>query len=164
MNVVNDWKRSLGQVWDSLADGWRDLRERAAGAMTRFSPSKDGNVPATVEDGIPSSWGLLASDVFDNDESVVVRPEAPGMNKRDFSIEVRDGVLVVEGEKRFERERGTGQYRVMECAYGRFRRAVGLPVPVREDQARATYRDGVLRVELPKAEAARARRIAVQTN
>jgi HSP20 family protein len=51
----------------------------------------------------------------------------------------------------------------MQCAYGRFRREVALPVSVKADKTRATYRDGVLRIELPKADGARARRIAVTT-
>jgi HSP20 family protein len=161
MSVLNDWKRNLGQAWENLAEGWRELRERAAGAMTRFSPARDPEVPAPAESAFSPSWGLLAADVFDNDNSVVVRLEAPGMEKRDFKVEVRDDVLYVEGEKRFERETGDGRYRLMQCAYGRFQRAVGLPVPVKSDRARATYRDGVLRIELPKAESARARRIEV---
>jgi HSP20 family protein len=107
-------------------------------------------------------WGLLAVDVFDDDERVVVRLEAPGMRKEDFRLEVRDDVLWVEGEKRFEREATRGHYRLMQCAYGRFQRAIGLPVPVRGEKARATYKDGVLRVELPKAESARTRRIEVK--
>ncbi len=66
--------------------------------------------------------------------------------KSELKVEVRDGVLVVEGEKRFEQQAGTGQYRLLQCAYGRFQRAVPLPVPVRGDRARAAYRDGVLRI------------------
>lgn len=49
----------------------------------------------------------------------------------------------------------------MQCAYGTFRREVALPVPVRADRTKASYRDGVLRIELPKAEAAKPRRVDV---
>jgi HSP20 family protein len=164
MNVLKEWTRSLGHAWDSLAEGWRDLRESAAGAMTRFLPSSSGNGSAPPADAtFPAGWAVLAADVFDSDDHIVVRLEAPGMQKSDFKVEVRDGVLVVKGEKRVERQSGHGQYRLMQCAYGRFQRAVPLPVPVRGERARARYRDGVLRIELPKAEGApRPRRIAVQ--
>jgi HSP20 family protein len=74
------------------------------------------------------------------------------MNKEDLDIEVQDDALVVRGEKRFERENTDGRYRVMQCAYGNFRRVVPLPVPVLSDRAKAGYRNGVLRVELPKVE------------
>lgn len=132
--------------------------------MTRFLPSSSGNGSAPPDEAtFPASWAVLAADVFDSDDHVVIRLEAPGMQKSDFKVEVRDGVLIVEGEKRVERQSGDGQYRLMQCAYGRFQCAVPLPVPVRGERARALYRDGVLCVELPKAESApRPRRIAVQ--
>lgn len=163
MNVLNDWKRSLEQAWDSLAEGWRHLRSRAAGALTQFRPSAKSEPPVEVIGDVwPASWAVLAVDVFDDDDRVVVRLEAPGMRKEDFRLEVRDDVLWVEGEKRFERESTRGRYRLMQCAYGKFQRAIGLPVAVRGDKARATYKDGVLRVELPKVESALVRRIPVK--
>lgn len=163
MSVLTEFKRGLEQAWDSLAAEWRELRSRAAGALTRFSRTAKSEPPAEATGDLPPmEWGLLAVDVFDDDERVVVRLEAPGMRKEDFRLEVRDDVLWVEGEKRFEREATRGRYRLMQCAYGRFQRAIGLPVAVRGDKARATYRDGVLRVELPKAENALVRRIPVK--
>jgi HSP20 family protein len=72
------------------------------------------------------------------------------MNKSDFDIQVLDGALVVRGEKRFEREATEGRWRVLQCAYGSFLRTVPLPVAVMGDQARASYRNGVLKVDLPK--------------
>jgi HSP20 family protein len=90
--------------------------------------------------------------VFEDDKRLVVRLEAPGMAKSDFDIQVQDGALVVRGEKRFERESTEGRWRVLQCAYGSFLRTVPLPTPVKGDQARASYRNGVLRVELPKLE------------
>jgi len=55
------------------------------------------------------------------------------------------------------------RYRVRQCAYGSFHRAIPLPVPLEADKAAATYRNGVLRIELPKAERARARRIEIRS-
>lgn len=105
----------------------------------------------------------MASDVFDDDDQVVVRVEAPGMRREDFNIELHGDTLTVWGEKRSDRESSHGRYSVVQCAYGSFRRDVTLPVAVKAEKARATYRDGVLRIELPKADEARARRIAVKT-
>lgn len=105
----------------------------------------------------------MAADVFDDDDRVVVRLEAPGMRREDFDIQLHDDMLSVYGEKRFEREASQGSYRLVQCAYGSFRRDIHLPVPVRADKTQASYRDGVLRVECPKAEHARTRRVAVQT-
>ena len=83
------------------------------------------------------------------------------MEKQDIAIEVRDGVLAISGEKRFERENTEGRWRIMQCAYGSFRRSVPLSVEVLADKASASYRNGVLRVELPKAEPAPPRSVNV---
>jgi HSP20 family protein len=93
---------------------------------------------------------MLGGDVFEDEQRVVVRLEAPGMNKGDFDIQVQGDALVVRGEKRFERESTEGRWRVLQCAYGSFLRTVPLPAAVKGEQARASYRNGVLKVELPK--------------
>lgn len=158
----NDWKHGLEQAWESLSEGWREVRDRAAGALTRFRPGRgsDDGAPAD-EPPIGGSWALLAADVFDDDDKIVVRLEAPGMRKEDFSIELRDQLLLVHGDKRFERESSDGRWRVVQCAYGSFRRSVPLPAPVHADRAKASYRAGVLRIELPKREPVRTQRIEV---
>jgi HSP20 family protein len=100
---------------------------------------------------LPSGgWGVLAAEVSDDGDKVVVRLEAPGMAKDDFDLQVMDGYLVVRGEKRLEREETKGRYHVTECAYGHFERAIPLPDEVDTAKASASYKRGVLRVELPK--------------
>jgi HSP20 family protein len=95
-------------------------------------------------------WGVLAAEVSDDGDKVVVRLEAPGMAKDDFDLQVMDGYLIVRGEKRLEREETKGRYHVTECAYGHFERAIPLPDEVDTAKASASYKRGVLRVELPK--------------
>jgi HSP20 family protein len=107
------------------------------------------------------TWALLAGEVFEDERRVVVHLEIPGLEARDLDLEVRDDVLVVRGEKRFEHEESEGRYRLLQRAYGRFQRTVPLPAPVQADKAKAAYRNGVLKVELPKAESARPRVIQI---
>ena len=150
-------RQSVGTLWESVTEGWERLRQGAAGALTRYRPEHKSSLPTPdeVDDAswMPSaSWAMLGGDVFEDDKRLVVRLEAPGMNKSDFDIQVQDGALVVRGEKRFERESTEGRWRVLQCAYGSFLRTVPLPAPVKGDQARASYRNGVLKVELPKLE------------
>ena len=83
------------------------------------------------------------------------------MHKQDFDIQVLDQYLVVRGEKQVERERSEGRYHVTECAYGSFERAIPLPEEVESAKAKASYKKGVLRVELPKSAASRRRTIHV---
>jgi HSP20 family protein len=149
-------KENLGNVIDNLAEGWRHLPRSAAGALTRFRPGGHSGMPAReeVDDDfyLPGrGWSMLGGDVFEDDDRLVVRLELPGMDKQDINIEVLDDALVVSGEKRFQRESSEGRWRVMQCAYGSFRRSVPLPEKVRPEAARASYVNGVLRVELPKA-------------
>lgn len=164
---MDDIKEGFESAWGSIAEGWRRVRESAASALTRFTPGAKSALPARTEVDdeyyLPAqAWSMLGGDVFEDDERIVVRLEVPGMDKRDFDLEVRDDVLVVSGEKRFERERSEGRYRLLQCAYGSFRRVVPLPVRVRSDKAVARYKDGVLRVELPKLEPGKPKRVTVR--
>jgi len=90
-----------------------------------------------------------------------VRLEAPGLEREDFDIEVFEDTLIIRGEKRLTRERNEGRYHVLECAYGRFERAIPLPAEVEADRASARYRNGVLRIELPKTASQRRHHIEV---
>ncbi len=162
-------KESVGSLWDSVAEGWRQMIRSAAGALTRFRAGEKTNLPAEAQvddvSWLPNrGWALLGGDVFEDDRRLVVRLEVPGMEKEDIGIEVLDDALVVSGEKRFVREDSEGRWRVMQCAYGSFRRVVPLPVPVKADAARAAYKNGVLRVELPKAEPGRPRSVTIRVD
>lgn len=164
MSTLEQVRRSLGRTWESLAEGWQSLRERAGQALTRFRPLGTRDDMDTWEDQVirhSADWGLLAVEVREDDDSLVVRLEVPGMERDDFDIDVSEGYLVVRGEKRVQQEQRRGRYHVMECAYGSFERAILLPVEVDGHNASASYRRGVLTVSLPKTGRAKARRITV---
>ncbi len=165
MSTLQQVREGLHEAWDTLVDGWQRLYRRASGAITRFTP---GNKVREDEKGREqeisvrsAGWGVLAAEVFDDDDKIVVRLEAPGLEKSDFDLEVLDDYLVVRGEKLIERDRTEGRYHVSECAYGRFERAIPLPDEVESSKAQARYRNGVLRIELPKSVSRRRRRITV---
>lgn len=168
MSTLHQLREGLNEAWDTLVDGWQRLYRRAAGAITRFTPGKKARED---EQGVgqeiavrSAGWGVLAAEVFDDDDQIVVRLEAPGLDKSDFDLEVLDNYLVVRGEKQIERERTEGRYHVTECAYGRFERAIPLPQEVDSGKARANYKNGVLRIELPKVASRRRRTITVDVH
>lgn len=166
MSTLKQFSHGLGRAWDSLAEGWTQLHERAGQAITRFSPSGQQGELETRDEQLmrnASRWGIVAAEVNETDDMVRVRIEAPGMEPDDFDISVVDDFVVIRGKKQTRREEKQGKYYVMECAYGSFERAVPLPAPVDETGAKAKYRRGVLTVKLPKRETARARRIEVHT-
>lgn len=146
---------SLHDIWDNVAEGWRHLRQTASGALTRFRPGNKTNLPkpSEIDDShyLPTlGWSMLGGDVFEDDKRLVIRLEIPGMEKEDINIEITDDALVVSGEKRFQNEQTSGRWRMMQCAYGSFRRVVPLPAAVTPEAASARYQHGVLRIELPK--------------
>jgi HSP20 family protein len=149
-------KESFDALRDSVAEGWQQLRQSAANALTRFRPDETSRLPERKDIDDPffalHGWSMLGGEVFEDDKRVVVRLEVPGMDKQDLAIEVHDDMLVLSGDKRFDREDSEGRWRVMQCAYGSFRRVISLPATVVVDRSKASYRNGVLRVELPKAE------------
>ena len=160
-------RQGADQAWESLSEGWRELSARASGALTRFwaAPASTENSTAAPQRAGPrmTGWAFLAADVFESADKVIVRIEAPGMQREDFNVALSGDVLTVWGEKRIDHETTEGQWRVVQSAYGNFRRDVALPMAVQADKTKASYRDGVLRIELPKSDAARPRRIVVQT-
>jgi len=168
MSTLQQIRQDVTHAWDRVVDGWGQLFRRAAGALTRFTPGahKGDAEEASRKDmaARSSGWGLLAAEVFDDDDRVVVRVEAPGLDKNDFDLQVVGNYLVVRGEKRIERERTEGRYHVQECAFGRFERAIALPDEVETGKAKAEYKKGVLRVELPRSVSRRRHTIKVDVH
>ncbi len=164
MSTANQIRDGLVRAWDSVAEGWHELRDLAGDALTRFRPKSTRGEVESADDRLvhrASRWGLLAAEVADHDDAIQVMIEVPGLSAGDFDLEVRDDVLIVRGEKKISREETRGHYHVMERAYGHFERAIRLPVPVDEDGVKARYDAGVLNISLPKSKRVRSRRIPV---
>jgi HSP20 family protein len=159
-------KERIGALWNSLSEGWQHLHQSAASALTHFKSGSKPGVPARSEvDDIAylptQRWAILGGDLFEDERRLVVKLEVPGMEKQDFDIEVYDGMLAVAGEKRFQRESSEGRWQVVQCAYGSFRREIPLSTEVSLDDAKATYSNGVLRIELAKREPGKPRSRAI---
>lgn len=91
-----------------------------------------------------------AIDVAESDGELIVTAELPGMKKEDVDLQLADGVLTLKGEKSEESERQEQEIHVVERSYGAFRRSFTLPCAVDETKVAAEFKDGVLRVTLPK--------------
>lgn len=149
---VGDGDHGLSHAWNQLAEGWHELIARTRHALTRFSRGHDAVQDAASEWlRFCPGWGLVAGEIEQDDKSVYVRVELPGVDKRDIEIDVLDDVLVVRGEKRFAREASHGSFTLLERSYGRFERSFVLPCVVDAGHARASCRDGVLSISLPKS-------------
>src|SRR5918995_360865 len=105
-----------------------------------------------------------AVDVLESKDSYLLRAELPGMNKEDFDLEVKNGMLTISGERKLEEPVSGVQYRSVERVAGKFSRSFYLPQTVQQDEIQATYRNGILEIYVPKAEHAKARQITVNMN
>jgi HSP20 family protein len=160
-SALKELGRGLNQAWGAVSEGWRELARRSSSALTRFVQKRDAadGRPVSTATGFPQ-WGLLAGEVVETDRAVIVQIELPGIAREDCEIRIEEDALIIRGEKRADREYLGERYYVMERAYGSFERVLPLPDGVDRESAQATYRDGVLRVELPRNARPR-RRIAV---
>jgi HSP20 family protein len=104
-----------------------------------------------------------AFDVSETENELILRAEIPGMDKKDIDIQLTDGVLTIKGEKRHEKEDKEENYHFIERSYGTFSRSMRVPFDVEIEKVDATYKDGVLKVTLPKSETAKLRKIDVKS-
>jgi HSP20 family protein len=102
-----------------------------------------------------------AVDMFDNDDKIVIKAELPGMDKKDFSVDVKDRVLTLSGQRNYDNEVKEENYYRRERTYGKFKRAFQLSADVDADNIKAEFKDGVLKVEIPKPEAQKPKQITV---
>ena len=103
-------------------------------------------------------------DVTEDKEKYVLKADLPGLKKEDIRISLEDGVLSVEGERKFESEQKDKNFHRVERSYGRFVRSVNLGTAVDESKIRANYKDGVLEIIAPKVERAKAKTIDINAN
>lgn len=122
--------------------------------------------------GMPSPWrgGLNGFaprvNMTEKDGTIYVEAELPGMEEKDIDVQLADDMLTIRGERKEEKKDEQEQFYRREFSYGAFRRAIPLHARVQEDKVNATFKNGVLRIELPVSEEERrnARRINVKAS
>lgn len=121
-------------------------------------------------DFFPSTWldegsGLSrwnpAVDIFDNGDKIVLKAELPGVDKENIEVDLKDNILTLQGERNNESEVKEENYYRKERTYGRFERSFSLSGDLDPDKVSAEYKDGVLRIEIPKSEEKKPRKIDV---
>jgi len=108
--------------------------------------------------------GYPAVNVVDQENEILVTAELPGLEKDDFNLEIEQDRLLLRGEKKTEKEDKKGSYVIRESQYGSFSRSIPLPAAVDREAVHATYKQGVLRVTLPKTAEAKKSRIPVKVS
>ena len=136
--------------------------DRLASFRDEINRLFDGGTPAR-DSGLFSGW-TPALDVYDEKDRFLVSIELPGLKKEEISLSFHDGVLTVSGERKHEREGKEGETFRSERYFGKFQRSVSVPAAVDAGKVTASYKDGVLLIDLPKAEEAKPKQIQVNVS
>jgi len=119
-----------------------------------------GDVPAKQDTML---WGPFV-DVSETDEDFVVRAELPGTSQEDVKVSVDSNTLTIKGEKKLVREEKEKTYHRMERSYGTFERTFSLSNRVDSSKTKASFKDGVLEIRLPKVGEAKTKEIPIDAN
>lgn len=140
---------------------WRPFRDVVSiqDEMNRLFDDFFGR-PVARTDWTEGVWNPSV-DVSEDKDNVILRAEMPGMTKEDVRISIQDGVLTLRGEKKQEKEEKDKNYHRIERSYGSFCRSFQLPTSVKSDKVKATYKDGVLSITLPKTEEVKPKEIPI---
>ena len=136
-------------------------RRDANGLRGEFDPLFGALISATPA-RVASGRFAPATDIHENAEAFVIRLDLPGVPQEDVKITILGDTLAVRGERKVEENREGDPVTYRERLFGTFERNFTLTARVRADQVKATYRDGVLEVRVPKAEEAKVREIEIQ--
>jgi HSP20 family protein len=144
-------------------DPFEELRE-VQRSLDRLFDELSGRRPARRPQAREAAVWEPAVEVYETDQEVVVRAELPGVDPKDVNVTVQDNTVTIEAETREEQEERGRTYLRRELRYGRFVRSLALPAEVRSDAAKASYRNGVLEVRVPKSERAKPKQVKVEVS
>ncbi len=141
---------------------WNPMREMETlhNRINRFFDDSFFPALSLDDDTSLGSWKPVV-DIYENEDTVVVKAELPGVDKKDIKVDLKDGVLTLTGERSHEKEVEKENYCRKERAFGRFHRSFTVPTEIDPDKIKAEFKDGVLTVEIPKPEEQKPKKITV---
>jgi HSP20 family protein len=131
-------RREMDRLWDSLVEGRPGRRVEEMG-----------------------EW-LPSLDVSETKNDLLVKAELPGLDPKEIDISVANGILTIKGEKKQEKEEKEENYHLVERSYGSFVRSVQLPKDVQSDNISASFKNGILKITLPKSEESKKKEIKIK--
>ncbi len=140
-------------------------------SMDRWEPFRVSDIQTEVNRlfdnffGRPTSMSgrtwAPAVDMYATKDDLVITLELPGVSEKDVSVSITGDLLTIKGERRFENQVKEQDLLHVERTYGKFERVIQLPMAVQADRVKATYREGVLEIKLPKAEELKPKEIKI---
>jgi HSP20 family protein len=145
--------------WDPLED-IDSLRRSMNHVFDEFFTTTQ-RTPRDVSTGAPGEWAA-AVEVYETDLDVVIRAEMPNVDTRNVDVTITNDSITIKGQTKIEEQRPDRTYHARELRRGTFVRVVPLPAPVKSGEAKASYKDGVLEVKVPRLERVRPTSVKVQ--
>ena len=148
---------------------WEPFRD-LAGLQDRMNRLFDESFRGLTRGGAAEEdWALggtwaPAVDIYEQEGHIVLKAELPGSDPKDVDIRLDNNVLTLRGERKVDNDVQRDSYHRVERAYGSFTRSFTLPSVVDQEHIKADYKDGVLKVTLPKREEAKPKQISISVN
>lgn len=143
--------------WNPLRE-LDELQNRITGMLGRSLLKPE---IAFREPVISSEWSPLV-DITEDEKEFLIKVELPEVKREDIKVTVENGVLSITGERKFEKEEKNKKYHRVERAYGSFMRSFTLPENADGSKINAEYKDGMLKIHLPKTEQAKKKAVEVK--
>ena len=139
---------------------WDPFRELSA-LQNRMSRLFEEQYGAGREESLTAGAFVPPVDIYEDEHSIQLKLEVPGIGQKDLDVKVENNVLTVSGERKFEKEEKEENFRRVERRYGSFTRSFTLPNTVNPEDVSADYNDGVLKIRLGKRAEAKPKQIKV---
>lgn len=148
--------RRMLTPFEDIDHFFNQLRSRDWLAPFHWPAGAESHVPMFAEGRMPKV------DIIDHDKDLLIRAELPGVDKKDLDISMTDSSVTIKASSRFEEKEEKADYYRSEIAQGAYSRTIGLPADVDIDQAKTSFKDGVLELTVPKLERSQRRSIKVE--
>lgn len=137
-------------------------------SITQWNPFRDLfasrmlNLPDLFREDAPQRPWVPSVDVTENDHEYLVKAEIPDVKNEDVKVTVRDGILTIKGERKFEKKTDNEKVHVLERSFGSFSRTFSLPKDADADRVKAEFKNGLLNVSIPKRAEVKPKEVEVQ--
>jgi len=142
---------------------WEPFRDLMA-MQDRMTRLFDETLSRIWKEEVPRGVWSPPVDIMERENEVILKVDLPEMNQNDIDIKVEENTLIIRGERKFIKETPAGNYLQIERPYGTFQRTFAVPRGIDREKIKAAYKDGVLRVVLPKREEVHPKQILVEEN
>ena len=144
-------------TWDPFKE-LNELENRLATMFGRVPVRKSGEKDEAMT---VAEWAPLV-DITEDEKEYLIKAQLPEVKKDDMKVSVQDGILTIAGERKSEKEERNKKFHRVEWAYGSFSRSFTLPEDADADKVAGDFKDGVLKVHVPKSEKAKPKKIDVK--